>query len=319
MSKVTICGIEAGPKERVYGTLPVTTMANGSDLSIPVHILNGANPGPRILLTAVSHGDATTGLEVIRQVLESVNLEELSGTVIAVPCQNPIGFEWDSRNTPIDMYNMNRTYPGNPRGWFTEQMAAAVSSLCKEADYLIDWHGGGYGTAINYVLLKIGHGESDEKVKELGFVYGLEHLYGGPPAGPKAAYTGTLTDYMLSLGKPAIVAEVGTGMQLSIDIVAGSVRGTLNIMKHVGMYPGKPELPKVQYLIKERPLIRPQKGGLFYPECGPELLNKSVPKGTLMARVRNPLTLKTIEEIYAPCEETVFLSMRGLLTKVHPG
>ena len=91
MSKVTICGIEAGPKERVYGTLPVTTMANGSDLSIPVHILNGANPGPRILLTAVSHGDATTGLEVIRQVLESVNLEELSGTVIAVPCQNPIG------------------------------------------------------------------------------------------------------------------------------------------------------------------------------------------------------------------------------------
>jgi hypothetical protein len=58
---------------------------------------------------------------------------------------------------------------------------------------------------------------------------------------------------------------------------------------------------------------------LFYPECGPELLNKSVPKGTLMARVRNPLTLKTIEEIYAPCEETVFLSMRGLLTKVHPG
>ncbi len=73
--------------------------------------------------------------------------------------QNPLAFEWDWRNTPQDCYNMNRTYPGNSRGWVTEQMASVVSPLCDYADALIDWHGGGYGDAIHYVLSKLGPSE----------------------------------------------------------------------------------------------------------------------------------------------------------------
>lgn len=65
--------------------------------------------------------------------------------------------------------------------------------------------------------------------------------------------------------------------------------------------------------------MRPKKGGMFYPECGPEYLNKVVKKGTLMATIRNPLTLEIIEEMYAPCDETVFLDMRAQMMKVHPG
>lgn len=319
MGAIEILGIKANPSQHVYGTIPVTTLASGAPVSVPVHILNGAQEGPRLLLTAASHGDASTGLECIRQTLEQVDLNELSGTIIAVPCQNPVAFEWDSRNTPIDHYNMNRTYPGNPYGWFTEQMAAAVSPLCKEADCLIDWHGGGYGCAINYVLISRQDGELGDRIKDLGFAYGLEYVYDGAPAGPAAAYAGSLTDYMISLGKPAIVAEVGAGIVLPMDIVAGSVQGNFNIMKKLGMLPGEPVLPVTQYHVVERPLMRPKNGGMFYPLCGPEYLNKTVPKGTVMAQIRNPLTLEVIEEMIAPCEETVFLNTRAFMTKVHPG
>lgn len=319
MAQVNILGIKANPGERVYGTLPVTTLASGLGVQIPVHVLNGIKDGPKLLLTALSHGDATTGLECIRQTLEQVDLRELAGTIIAVPCQNPVAFEWDSRNTPTDSYNMNRTYPGNPRGWFTEQLAAAVSPLCEEADCLIDWHGGGYGCAINYVLINRHDGDLGRQIRELAFAYGLEYVYDGPPAGPAAAYAGSLSEYMMSLGKPAIIAEVGAGIVLPVDIVAGSVQGNFNIMKKLGMLEGNPVLPKVQYMAVERPLMRPKNGGLFYPLCGPEFLNKSVPKGTVMAQVRSPLTLEVIEELVAPCEETVFLNIRAFMTKVHPG
>ncbi len=319
MSAVTIRGIKANSGERVFKFVPVTTMASGLEMVLPVHILNGAQEGPRLMLTALSHGDAITGLEAIRQVLEKTDPKKLKGTIVALPCQNPVGFEWDSRNTPIDMANMNRSFPGSPKGWFTDQMAAAVSVFCNDADALIDWHGGGYGTAINYLLMKNPDGEIGKKVIDMGYAYGLEYLYSGAPAGPAAAYAGTLTDYMISLGKPAIVAEVGAGMELKIDIVGGSVRGVFNAMKHMGMYPGEPELPKTQWLLRERPLLRPRNGGMFYPECGPEYLNRIVPKGTLLATIRNPLSLEVIEQIHAPCEETVFLDMRGLMTKVHPG
>ena len=153
----------------------------------------------------------------------------------------------------------------------------------------------------------------------MGFAYGLKLLYNGAPAGPAAQYAGTLTDYMISLGKPAIVAEVGAGINLDRDIVSTSVRGVFNVMKLKGMLEGEPIREPDQYLLKDRPLLRPRNGGMFYPLAGPELLNESVPKGTPIAEVRNPRTLEVIETIYAPCEETVFLMTRGLMTKVHPG
>lgn len=319
MNDVNICGINTAPGQHAVKMIPVALMANGTEIVLPVHIYNGKKPGKRLMLTALSHGDATTGYEVIRRFAEGIDLNNLSGTIIALPCINPVAFEWDSRNTPIDMSNLNRCYPGSSSGWFSDRIASAVSMFCSEADILIDWHGGGYGDAINYVLIKNTEGELGQHIRELGFVYGLEYVYGGKPAGPEAAYAGTLTDYMIGLGKPAIVAEVGTGINLKKDIIPNSIRGIYNVMKHEGMYPGEPELPKTQWMIHERPLMRPKKGGMFYPECGPEYLNKVVKKGTLMATIRNPLTLEIIEEMYAPCDETVFLDMRAQMMKVHPG
>ena len=214
---------------------------------------------------------------------------------------------------------MNRTYPGNAKGWFTEQLAATISPLCDDADYLIDWHGGEYGLAINYVLLKLNGGDYVDAGVEMGRAAGFEYMYGGKPAGALASYAGSLTDYMLSLGKPAVIFECGHGMHLEFDQNALSVQGVFNVLKYIGAYPGAPILPKKQYFLQERPLLRPRNGGMFYPECGPELLNKVVPKGTLMATIRNPLTLQVIEQMYAPCEETVFLMMRGMMGAVNPG
>lgn len=198
-------------------------------------------------------------------------------------------------------------------------MAATISPLCDFADVLIDWHGGGFGCAINYMLLRLGAGGYTDKDRELGLAFGMEYYYGGNPAGPATAYMGNLSSYMQSLGKVGLVAEIGAGMDVPFDIIGNCVRGVFNVMKKMGMLPGEPVLPAKQWVIKDRPLVRPKNGGLFYPVCGPECLNKVVPRGTLMSQVRCPLTLEVIEEIYAPCEQTVFLDIRGLMTRVHPG
>ena len=70
MAEINICGVTAKAGEHAVGALPVTTLADGTFLDIPFHVLNGARSGPVLLLTAVSHGDAITGMEVIRQVME---------------------------------------------------------------------------------------------------------------------------------------------------------------------------------------------------------------------------------------------------------
>mgnify|MGYP001040522485 CR=1 FL=1 len=264
-----ILGTKVNKGEHKQINLPVSYLANGLELTLPLHVYRGKKDGPTLLMTALAHGDATTGFEVIRQTVEQLDLEKLSGTVLAMTCLNPIAFEWDSRNTPIDMNNMNRAFPGKADGWLTDKLAATVAPVCEYADALLDWHGGGYGQAINYVLFQRLEGELGQKVREMAFNYGLELLYDGPPAGPAAQYAGTLCDYMFSMGKPAIIPEVGTGMKLDIDIVETSVRGNFNTMKWMGMIEGEPILPKEQYLITERPLLRPKNGGMFYPPNPP--------------------------------------------------
>jgi len=52
-----------------YERLPVTTLASGHDLFIPLHRLEGASSGPTLGLSAVVHGDEPLTNEVVRRVL----------------------------------------------------------------------------------------------------------------------------------------------------------------------------------------------------------------------------------------------------------
>ena len=53
MAEINICGVTAKAGEHAVGALPVTTLADGTFLDIPFHVLNGARSGPVLLLTAV--------------------------------------------------------------------------------------------------------------------------------------------------------------------------------------------------------------------------------------------------------------------------
>jgi predicted deacylase len=72
--------------------LPVTTMPDGSDLRLPLHVVKGARLGPTLGLTAAVHGtEVTLSIGTIRRVLDLLDPAESSGTVMAVPVCNPLG------------------------------------------------------------------------------------------------------------------------------------------------------------------------------------------------------------------------------------
>ena len=92
--------------------LPVTTLASGFELRLPVHVITGAQPGPTLGITAGIHGDEYLPIEAIRRVVEQLDPAQLSGTVLAIPVVNPLAIEAQTRHTPIDMQNLNRVFPG---------------------------------------------------------------------------------------------------------------------------------------------------------------------------------------------------------------
>src|SRR6185312_11679396 len=91
------------------------------------------------------HGDEIIGAEIARRVFERLDETQMSGTVKILPVANPLAFESMTRNTPTDMNNMNRLFPGAKDGAsVTEQIAHAVATkFIDEVDVLIDIHAGG--------------------------------------------------------------------------------------------------------------------------------------------------------------------------------
>ncbi len=79
---------------RGYGTLPVTTMASGYEVAVPVHVIAGSQPGPTVTIISMLHGHEYTAIDVNRQVVTKINPNDTKGTILAIPVANTWHFPW---------------------------------------------------------------------------------------------------------------------------------------------------------------------------------------------------------------------------------
>lgn len=300
---------------------PVTTRASGETLSLAIHTVQGAEPGPTLGLFSTSHGDEAFTVQVIKAVLERVDPAALRGTIRALPVGNPVAFESYTRSTGqgmnTDKTNLNRVFPGNPRGWLTEQIAHVISQeFVAGLDALIDFHCGNTETAIDYVLLEADASEVGSRSLELSKLCGSDRLY----TAPTPEQSGTLTQYAKSLGIPSVIAQWGGNVADPAAYVDRCFVGIRNVMIHLGMLDGEVVLPRKQVMLSgPRTLLAPRHGGLFVPVIGFDRLGATVARGTVLGRVYSPHTFELLEELAAPYDETVVIMLRGALSRVNPG
>ncbi len=295
------------PAGRTLKWLPVTTLASGMELRLPVHQVMGALPGPVLGVVAGIHGDEYLPVEVVRRLVTGLDPQSLRGTVLAVPVANPLAFEAQTRNTPIDMVNLNRIFPGDPDGWLTDQMASVICErYLPQVEYLIDLHCGGAQPTVDYAYI-----QNDEAMSR---AFGFPVLYR-----PPHPYPGTLSEAAEPRGIKSVVVEMGGGMLADEPYLQRGLTGVHNVMKHLGMLEGSPVLPEKQVVVTNMAVIRPHFGGLLFPGVMLDQINQVVPGGTLLGTVVSPYTFETLEEIRAPFERSLIILLRGAITKVHPG
>jgi predicted deacylase len=107
--------------------VPITSLASGFELGLTIHIIRGTRPGPAVGISAMIHGDELDGLLIARELVRSLDPSDIRGSVAILGVANPLAMEGVSRNTPIDMLDMNRLFPGSPDGWLSEQQAYAIA------------------------------------------------------------------------------------------------------------------------------------------------------------------------------------------------
>ncbi len=100
--------------------------------------------GPTVFLMAGCHGDEYEGQIVLAKILNSLRLQDIQGRLIIMPAANTPAALSGKRLSPIDGLNLNRSFPGDPEGSITEQIAFFISRcifpLC---DWHLDLHSGG--------------------------------------------------------------------------------------------------------------------------------------------------------------------------------
>ncbi|MCB1054275.1 MAG: succinylglutamate desuccinylase/aspartoacylase family protein, partial [Acidobacteria bacterium] len=81
--------VPAGATARLE--LPLARLFTGAWLNLPVTVVHGRRPGPRVWVDAAIHGDELNGVEIIGRLQDILDPDTLRGAVLLVPVVNVFG------------------------------------------------------------------------------------------------------------------------------------------------------------------------------------------------------------------------------------
>lgn len=310
-----------------FSWIPVTTLASGAELRLPLHTLRGARPGPTLGLSALVHGnEPVPAVGIIRAVLERIDPAELRGTVLAVPVLNPLGYAGMSRHTPEDGMNLNGAFVVSDAGGHPEpvktlsiQIANAITEgLLSRINYHIDFHTGGNATV--HMIEFTDDPESRAMARAFNMPILLRDVW----------MPGQMWTRGEQLGVKTIVAELGGAGQLYSQWVERGVAGTLNIMRSLAMLPGEVLPPPRQYVVNNTAgheenlhILRPSEAGLIVPEPAitPQVAFAGQPLegAQVLSRLINPYDLTERQVFATPFARTLMLATRVTPSWCTPG
>lgn len=257
-------------------------------LEHPCFEADGAHDGPRLTLIAGIHGCEYSSIAAATRFMRELDTSELSGSIVAVPIVSLESFRKRSPFVvPVDGKNLNRSFPGDPGGTYTDALAWAVQeTLIAPADAVIDLHGGDMVESLEPFSIY----ESDESAA-LAEAFGLPYVV-------RAAAPSGMTSSAAS--GPAIIAEAGGIGQLEAAAVELLVDGTRNALRHLGMLPGGAAPRPVTTLGRHR----------FVYGAGSGWWETAVATG---ASVREGEPLGVIKDLYGDVVETIASPQDGVV------
>lgn len=286
--------------------IPATSAFGSADLTVG----EVGTAQPRILITAGIHGDeGPWGAWAIRKLLQRIDQEELKGSIRVIPVTNPLAMQADARNAPVDQLDLNRVYPGNPTGSYTERIAhTIVEQALPDVDYVIDLHGGG-SWCVNAFVFEM-EGGSD-----------LSLSFPAPFVVKAPARDVTLTGYAKTKGLTVAAVEMGGRSQFEGAWADKIADGLFRALTKIGIVEPKTPPADIEKPIpvKASTVLRPTIGGIFHPVIGADQVGTIVPEGTLLGQMIHPMTQAVIEEFHAPYAQTAILLLRPFVAQLEGG
>ena len=208
-------------------------------VEIPIYVIkNGV--GPTLLLTGGIHGDEYEGQIAISRLAQILKPEDIQGRLILMPVVNVPAALNNTRTSPIDGRDLNRCFPGNPAGTFSEMLAHFMDTrIVPLADASVDLHTAGHSaeclpsTNMHFVVDPVLREKTLAAAAAFGAPYNV--VLWGVDEGA------TLTSSVERRNILSLGTEIGGWGRVSVEGVRIGERGVRNMLKHFGMMAGKPE------------------------------------------------------------------------------
>jgi predicted deacylase len=275
-----------------------TITLNGVD--VPAFELTGAHDGPSLSLIGGVHGCEYSSIAAVTQVMRELDPAQLSGTITAVPVVSMDSFTQRSPFVvPADGKNLNRAFPGDPEGTYTDRLAHDIlTQLIEPADAFIDLHGGDLVEALEPFALY-----ANARSRDLALAFGLPYVIDYSESDALAGMTA-------SVAKHGVIAEAGGAGQLEAHATDLLANGVTNALKHLGMLPGEPDPPRSTILTRFEWLYSTPAG--FWVAA--KRTGDTAVKGDVLGEVRD-LYGDTLETIEAPADGVIlFLTTSAAVT-----
>lgn len=260
---------------------------------VPLTVVNGKRGANRngVLCFGGTHGNEYEGQVGVKRLCTDLDPEQIAGRVILMPQLSASACIANSRVSPLDGVNMNRAFPGNPRGTVSYRISHFVKTvLFPQARVVIDLHSGGMEGAFPYCMSfhPIADPVQCAETAKLSQVFDTPFVL----IYSSAMASGLLTDEAELEGKVTLGSELGAGASLDRTGVRVAYEGVRNVLRHYGLLDGaiqklRPEAEGPTRLIEAANLdayIPAPADGIWEPVISP---GSKVREGQLLGRLHD--------------------------------
>src|SRR5690554_7932101 len=257
------------------------------ETQVPVLVVHGKEPGPRLCLTAAIHGDELNGIEMIRRLMYQLDPTTMNGTVIGIPIVTLDGFRRGSRYL-ADRRDLNRHFPGSANGSAADRIGYSLfNDVIRHCEFLVDLH---TGSLQRSNLPQIRGNLKDEQI------FDFSRHFGGITVLHGVGAKGTLRRAANDIGIPAVTMEAGGPNQLDENAVDAGVQSIETLLENLGMQKSKRFWSAPQPVFYQSSWVRANQGGILMSKVK---LGDKVREGQELGSVIDPIS-NTGSTILAP-------------------
>lgn len=287
--------------------LPLPRLTTQTEVTMPIHVIRGKKPGPRLLVCAAIHGDELNGIEIIRRLLKQPILNQLCGDLIAVPMVNVYGIIHNTRYLP-DRRDLNRSFPGSKKGALAERLAELfMSEVVTKCTHGIDLHTGAiHRSNLPQIRANLDHPET----------LALAKSFHAPVLLNAGLRDGSLRQAATQAGIPILLYEGGEALRFDETAIHTGLQGILHAMQHLNMLSAEKTRKSAlteSFIAHHSQWIRASGSGVF---SATRLLGESIQRDDVLGIINDPFSNQEIL-VLSPCNGLII--GRSELPLVHEG